>query len=291
MPEWFIEFPSSVKINIKDAIDNLVDYMVINWEPFFDGLTNILRGLLNGIGAVVNIIPWWFLIAAVFFITWKTSRKIVNAFLYSALLFSIGAMGLWSYMNQTLTIIIASVMISILIGFPTGILVSSNSRFYSAVRPVLDTMQTMPSFVYLIPAVMLLGLGNVPAVIATTIYAVPPMIRLTSHGIQQVDKEVVEAAKSFGSTKWQSLVKVQIPQALPTIMTGVNQTIMMAIAMVVTCSMIGASGLGKEVLISINRLETGRGFSAGISIVIIAIIIDRLTQGIVRKGEESIEQQ
>lgn len=291
MPEWFTEFPSSVKINIKDVIDNLVDYMVVSWQPFFDGLTSLLRSLLSGIGAVVNNIPWWLLIAAVFIITWRTSRKIVNALLYSALLFSVGAMGLWSYMNQTLTIIIASVIISILIGFPTGILVSSNSRLNAAVRPVLDTMQTMPSFVYLIPAVMLLGLGNVPAVIATTIYAVPPMIRLTSHGIRQVDREVVEAAKSFGSTKWQSLVKVQIPQAVPTIMTGVNQTIMMAIAMVVTCSMIGATGLGQEVLISINRLETGRGFSAGICIVIIAIIIDRLTQGIVRKGEESIEQQ
>lgn len=291
MPEWFIEFPSSVKLNIKDIIDNFVNYLVISWEPFFDGLTNILRSLLNGIGAVVNIIPWWLLIAIVFFLTLRMSHKPVIALLYSALLFCIGAMGLWSHMNLTLTIVIASVIISILIGFPVGILVSSNNRLNAVMRPILDTMQTMPSFVYLIPAVMLLGLGDVPAVIATTIYAVPPIIRLTSHGIRQVDKEVIEAAQAFGSTKYQSLVKVQIPQALPTIMTGVNQTIMMAISMVVTCSMIGATGLGQEVLISINRLETGRGFSAGISIVIIAIIIDRITQGIVKKGEGLNEQQ
>ena len=289
MSDWFIEFPSFIKLNIKDAIDSFVDYLVVSWDPFFDGLTGVLRALLDGIGAIVNNIPWWLLIAAVFLATWKSNRKLGQALLYSALLFGIGAMGLWSHMNVTLTVIIASVIISILIGFPIGILVSSSNRLNTITRPVLDTMQTMPSFVYLIPAVMLLGLGNVPAVIATTIYAMPPIIRLTNHGIRQVDEEVVEAAKSFGSTKWQILVKAQIPQALPTIMTGVNQTIMMAIAMVVTSSMIGATGLGQEVLISINRLETGRGFSAGISIVIIAIVIDRLTQGIFRKGDEHNE--
>ena len=290
MPEWFIEFPSSIKLNIKDAIDSFVDYLVVSWDPFFDALTRVLRGLLDGIGTVVNIIPWWLLIAAIFLVTWRSTRKLSQAVLYSVLLFCIGAMGLWAHMNVTLTVIIASVIISILFGFPIGILVASSNRLNTVARPILDTMQTMPSFVYLIPAVMLLGLGNVPAVIATTIYAIPPIIRLTNHGIRQVDEEVVEAAKSFGSTKWQTLVKAQIPQALPTIMTGVNQTIMMAIAMVVTCSMIGATGLGQEVLISINRLETGRGFSAGISIVIIAIVIDRLTQGIFKKGEDLNEQ-
>lgn len=167
--------------------------------------------------------------------------------------------------------------------------VSSSKRMNMMIRPVLDTMQTMPSFVYLIPAVMLLGLGNVPAVIATIIYAIPPVIRMTSHGIRQVDVEVVEAANSFGSTRLQTLFKVQIPQALPTIMTGVNQTIMMAISMVVTCSMIGATGLGSEVLTGINRLESGRGFAAGIAIVIIAIILDRLTQEMFKKEEEDAE--
>jgi len=155
---------------------------------------------------------------------------------------------------------------------------------------VLDTMQTMPSFVYLIPAVMLLGLGNVPAVIATVIYSMPPMVRMTNLGIRRVDNEVVEASRAFGSTKRQLLVKVLIPQALPTIMAGINQTIMMAIAMVVTSSMIGARGLGSEVLTGINRLESGRGFAAGIAIVILAVIIDRLTQGLAR-GEGLHDEQ
>lgn len=290
MPDWLIEFPSEINLNIKDAIDKFIKYLLTNGETFFEGIKEVLKSFLNGIQGVISRIPWWLLILIVFILSWRTSRKLGKAILYSALLFFIGTMGLWPLMNTTLTIVIASVIISIMIGFPMGIWVSYSDRLDRMIRPVLDTMQTMPSFVYLIPVAMLLGLGNVPAVIATTTYALPPLIRLTSHGIRQVDNEVVEAAKAFGSTKWQTLVKVQIPQAMPTIMTGLNQTIMMAIAMVVTCSMIGTTGLGQEVLISINRLETGRGFSAGISIVIIAIIIDRLTQGIVKKGEAKIEQ-
>ena len=147
-----------------------------------------------------------------------------------------------------------------------------------------DILAAVPqTFVYMIPAVMLLGPGKVPAVLATVVYAVVPVIRLTSHGIRQVDQEVVEASRSFGSSSWQTLFKVQIPQALPTIMTGINQTMMMAVAMVVTCAMIGANGLGMEVLIAINRMESGRGIIAGFAIVIIAIIIDRLTQSLVQK--------
>jgi glycine betaine/proline transport system permease protein/glycine betaine/proline transport system substrate-binding protein len=290
MSDWFIDFPSSIKLNISDPIDRFIDYLIREWDSFFDAITKGLRILLNSIGYVVDRIPWWLLIIIVFVLTWRMSKKIGKSILYSVLLFSIGAMGLWSMMNTTLTLIIASVIISIVIGFPIGILVSASDKLNSFVRPILDTMQTMPSFVYLIPAAMLLGLGNVPAVLATTIYAIPPLIRLTSHGIRQVDREVVEAATAFGSTKWQSLIKVKIPQAMPTIMTGVNQTIMMAISMVVTGSMIGVTGLGQEVLISINRLQAGRGFSAGIAIVIIAIIIDRLTQGIIEKGEAAIEE-
>lgn len=290
MPDWLIDFPSGIKLNISDPIDRFIDYLITEWDAFFSSITNGLRVFLNSIGYVVERIPWWLLITIIFVLTWRMSKKIGRAILYSLLVFSIGAMGLWDLMNTTLAIIIASVIISIIIGFPTGVLVSSSDRLDSIVRPILDTMQTMPSFVYLIPAAMLLGLGNVPAVLATTIYAVPPLIRLTSHGIRQVDREVIEAATAFGSTKWQSLIKVKIPQAMPTIMTGVNQTIMMAISMVVTCSMIGVTGLGQEVLISINRLQAGRGFTAGIAIVIMAIVMDRLTQGIIKKGEAFIDE-
>ena len=287
MPDWLINFPSNIKLNISDPIDRFIDYLITEWSTIFDGITNRLRLFLNSIGNVVDRIPWWLLYSIRSYM--ENGKKIGKAILYSLLIFC-GAMGLWSLMNITLTIIIASVIISIIIGFPTGVLVSASDRLNSFVRPILDTMQTMPSFVYLIPAAMLLGLGNVPAVLATTIYAVPPLIRLTSHGIRQVDREVIEAATAFGSTKWQSLIKVKIPQAMPTIMTGVNQTIMMAISMVVTGSMIGVTGLGQEVLISINRLQAGRGFTAGIAIVIIAIVIDRLTQGIIKKGEAAIEE-
>lgn len=285
MSEWLFEFPEKLFVDIKAPIDHAIDFMLQNWGPFFDGVSGGLRGLLSAVGTIVNLIPWWLLAILVFIATYHMSKKLSKAFLYSVLLLFVGVIGLWDLMYETLTIIITSVIISLLIGLPIGVLVSSSKRMNAIVRPILDTMQTMPSFVYLIPAVMLLGLGNVPAVIATTIYAVPPVIRMTSHGIQQVDIEVVEAAKAFGSTKVQTLFKVQIPQALPTIMTGVNQTIMMAISMVVTCSMIGATGLGSEVLKGINRLESGRGFAAGIAIVIIAVILDRLTQGLFKKED------
>lgn len=289
MSKWLFEFPEEFFVDIKKPIDKAIDYMLQNWDPFFDGISKGLRSLLKDVGGFIDRIPWWLLIIVVFIATYFMCKKISKALLYSFLLFFIGVIGLWSMMYETLTIVITSVLISLFIGLPIGVIVSSSKRMNVIIRPVLDTMQTMPSFVYLIPAVMLLGLGNVPAVIATIIYAIPPVIRMTSHGIRQVDVEVVEAANSFGSTRLQTLFKVQIPQALPTIMTGVNQTIMMAISMVVTCSMIGATGLGSEVLTGINRLESGRGFAAGIAIVIIAIILDRLTQEMFKKEEEDAE--
>ncbi len=219
------------------------------------------------------------------FAGYKLTKKISSGVLYGLGLFAIGIFGYWNMMNETLAVVIAAVVISLIIGLPIGILVSTSKLANKVLRPFLDAMQTMPTFVYMIPAVMLLGPGKVPAVLATVVYAVVPVIRLTSHGIQQVDEEIVEASLAFGASRWQTLFKVQIPQAMPTIMTGVNQTMMMAVAMVVTCAMIGANGLGMEVLIAINRTESGRGLIAGISIVIIAIIIDRLTQSLARKKE------
>jgi glycine betaine/proline transport system permease protein len=207
----------------------------------------------------------------------------------AVLLFTIGMFGLWEMMIYTLAIVLISVLVSLLVGIPTGIVMAKKLKVKNFLMPILDAMQTMPSFVYLIPAVMLLGLGKVPAVFATTIYAVPPVIRLTYLGISNVDKEVREAGLAFGSTPRQLLFKIELPQALSTIMTGVNQTTMMAIAMVVISSMIGAEGIGQEVLISINRLAVGRGFQAGFSIVFLAIILDRLLQGTTKKlqgGEE-----
>ena len=189
---------------------------------------------------------------------------------------------------QTLAITFTATLIAIAIGLPIGIFGAKSDKMDAISRPVLDAMQTMPSFVYLVPAIMLFGLGKTPAVMATVIYAIPPLIRLTNLGIRQVDKEVVEAAIAFGSTSRQLLTKVQLPMAKPTIMAGVNQCIMMALAMVVICSMIGAKGLGIEVMNGIARLEVGRGFLGGLGIVMMAIMIDRITQSVGKARESQV---
>lgn len=278
MINWWWKFPDSLRLDIGTPVDNLVLYLSQNFNSAFSLIKELLLAFTQFIHYVVVLIPWWLIIAAVGVWGWKSSGRPARGILFGMMLLLIGAVGLWELMLETISLVFAAVIISLLIGLPVGIFLSTSEKANNAIRPVLDAMQTMPTFVYLIPAVMFFGLGQAPAVIATTIYAVPPVIRLTSLAIKQVDHEVVEAARAFGSTWYQTLLKVQIPQALPTIMTGVNQTIMMAVSMVVTCSMIGAKGLGMEVLIGINRLELGRGFTAGIVIVIIAIIMDRLTQ-------------
>ncbi len=226
-------------------------------------------------------VPWPVVILAVALAAWRSSGWKL-ALGSAAGLFFIGTVGLWEHAMKTLALVIAGTLVAMLIAIPTGIAMSRSDRIERLVRPLLDLMQTMPSFVYLVPAVMLFGMGKVPAVIATIIYAVPPAIRLTNLGLRQVPSDVMEAARSFGSTQNQMLLKVQLPLAMPTIMAGINQTIMMALAMVVVASYIGAAGLGSEVLNGIARLETGRGFMGGISIVIMAIIVDRISQAIAK---------
>ena len=282
--DWLYNFPFTLPINLG-AIDDAVRAFSIKYSAIFDTIRGALNFFVNIIYYALNRVPWFVVILLVFIAGWRLSGKINNGILYSALLLLIGSAGLWGMMNETLSIIIASVIISLLLGFPLGILISASDRADTLIRPVLDTMQTMPVFVYLIPALLFFGLGKPPAVIATTIYAIVPIIRLTNHGIRQIDEEVVEAALAFGSTSMQALIKVKIPQALPTIMTGVNQTLMMAISMVVTTSMIGATGLGMEVLIGVQRIQIGRGLLSGTAIVIIAVVLDRLTQGLVRRTE------
>lgn len=287
--DWLYKFPIEIPINLN-AIDRVVRDFSVKYDGFFGGIRSILGNLVNGVYSVLDFIPWIVLILLVAFAGWKLSGKIRTGIGYGLLLFFIGTLGLWDLMNETLSIVISSVIISLLLGFPFGVLISTSDRANSIARPILDGMQTMPVFVYLIPALLFFGLGKPPAVIATTIYAIVPIIRLTSHGIRQIDKEVIEAAKAFGSTNFQALVKVQIPQALPTIMTGVNQTLMMAMSMVVTTSMIGATGLGMEVLISVNRIEIGRGLISGTAVVIIAVLLDRITQGFVKSSEVKIHE-
>ena len=282
---YFFDFPYTLPLDVA-KIDSAVRKFSVEHELFFSVIKNGLNGLIGSIEKLLNFIPWWLLIILVFVGGYKTSKKLTTAVLYSVMILFVGFLGLWDKMNETLSIVLTSVIISLVLGFPIGVLISGSDRADMIIHPILDTMQTMPVFVYLIPALLFFGLGKAPSVVATTIYAVVPVIRLTSHGIRQVDEEVVEAARAFGSTTFQTLVKVQIPQAMPTIMAGVNQTIMMAMAMVVTCSMIGANGLGMEVLIGVNRMEMGRGLIAGTAVVIIAILLDRFTQGLQKSGDE-----
>lgn len=284
------DFPFSFSIH-PEEIDGAVRNFASTNER---GLTRIqkgLGGLVNGFAWILSHLPWFVLLALVFFAGWKT-RNLKSGLLYAVLVSCIGLLGLWDEMLVTFAIVLASVFLALALGLPIGILLSYSKKANEVARPILDTMQTMPVFVYLIPALLLFGMGNASAVIATVIYAIVPVIRLTSLGLRQVDGEVVEAAVSFGSTKWQALWKVQIPQALPTIMSGVNQTLMMAMSMVVTCSMIGARGLGMEVLNAVNRIEIGRGIIAGSSVVILAVVLDRITQGEMGKhgGKHGIER-
>jgi glycine betaine/proline transport system permease protein len=218
-------------------------------------------------------------------IAWLASRKWRFSLAMGALLALLGAIGLWEPSMQTLSLMLVAVSISVLLGIPIGIAMASFRGVRAVMLPILDVMQTMPSFVYLIPVVMLFNLGKLAALFATVIYAVPPVIRLTDLGIRLVDAEVLEASRAFGASRSRQLFGVQLPLALPNIMAGINQTTMMALAMVVIASMIGVRGLGYEVLQGINRLQVGRGLLAGLGIVILAIIFDRITQQFGRRRQ------
>lgn len=276
--DWLFGFPIVFQPDTA-AIDDAVRNFAVSAESVLNVIQSGLGGLVNFFKWLLSHIPWFLLLLLVFLLGWRARKRLRSGILYAAILSLVGIVGYWDEMILTLSIVLASVVIALLFGLPIGILISNSPRANRIIRPVLDTMQTMPVFVYLIPALLLFGMGNASAVIATVIYAIVPVIRLTSLGIRQVDEEVVEAALSFGSTRWQTLFKVQIPQAIPTIMTGVNQTLMMAMAMVVTCSMIGARGLGMEVLNAVNRIEIGKGVIAGSCVVVLAVVLDRLTQG------------
>ncbi|UCD08918.1 MAG: proline/glycine betaine ABC transporter permease [Dehalococcoidales bacterium] len=270
------DFPE-VYFPLGEWINVLVDWLTRTLDPFFDVVTEIIRTPLVGIERFLLWLPWWIVIGIFVAIAWKFASWKIALFALIGLAF-IGVMGVWDDAMTTLAIVLASVLVSLIVGIPIGIAAAKSDRVYGLVRPILDFMQTMPAFVYLIPAVFFFGLGKVPAVVATCIYAVPPCIRLTNLGIRQVPADTVEAGRAFGTTPRQLLFRIQIPLAIPTIMAGINQTIMMALAMVVICSMIGAAGLGLEVLKGIQRLDLGRAFIAGISIVIMAMVLDRITQ-------------
>ena len=277
-------FPFTLSIKTSN-IDKAVRSFATNSKAVLSGIQNTLNGFVVGAYNLFKFIPWYVFLALVFFLSFLGKRKLLTAFFLTSLIFVVGLLGLYEEMLLTLSIALTSVIISLVLGLPLGILIANSSTANKIVQPILDTMQTMPVFVYLIPALLLFGMGNAASVIATVIYAIVPIVRLTSLGIRNVDKEIIESGKAFGSTSWQILTKIQIPQALPTIATGINQTLMMAMAMVVTCSMIGARGLGLEVLNSVNRIEIGNGLVAGTCVVILAIVLDRITMGYVKKDK------
>lgn len=277
-------FPN-IDTNLGEYADKIVSFLDTTFEGLFGFVFFVASRTINGIDSFLTWLPWFMFILIIFLLGWYF-QSILSGFLYAGFIFLIGTFGLWDDMMMTISIIISAVFISLVIGIPFGVWMSFSKLFSTIMRPILDAMQTMPSFVYLIPAIFFFGLGNVSAIFATLIYALPPVIRLTELAIRGVDHEVIESAQSFGSSRWQMLSKVQLPQALPTIMAGVNQTTMMALSMVVVASMVGAQGLGEQVLISINRIDIALGFEAGISIVFLAIIIDRITNGVADKFQK-----
>jgi glycine betaine/proline transport system permease protein len=273
MEQWLPKLPIAV------WVDDFVNWLTTNLEVAFDGVTIILESVVEGMVAGFGFIPSYVFIILLTLIAWKVSNKSIGLFTLIGL-FLVDNLGYWEPMLETLALVLTAVFISILLGIPMGIWASQKQMVKNIVVPVLDFMQTMPAFVYLIPAIFFFNIGVVPGVVASVIFAMPPTIRLTILGIQQVPADIIEATEAFGSTTSQRLLKVQLPLAMPTIMAGINQSIMLALSMVVIASMVGAPGLGADVYRAVTQIQIGKGFEAGLSIVVIAIILDRITQNI-----------
>lgn len=267
------------KLPIAVWVDNFVNWLTINLEFIFEGLTNVLETLVEGMVTGFSYIPSYVFIILLTLLAWKVSNRGIAVFTLIGL-FLVDNLGYWEPMLQTLALVITAVIISIVLGIPMGIWASQKQMVKGIVVPILDFMQTMPAFVYLIPAIFFFNIGVVPGVVASVIFSMPPTIRLTILGIQQVPGDIIEATEAFGSTTSQRLLKVQLPLAMPTIMAGINQSIMLALSMVVIASMVGAPGLGADVYRAVTQIQIGKGFEAGLAIVVIAIILDRITQNI-----------
>lgn len=266
-------------IPLDDWVQNGVDWLVTNYRDLFQVIKVPVEKTLQGLDWFFGVLPPSVLILLLAFVAWRYAGKGVAIFTMLTLLL-IGYLGLWEDTMITLSMVICSVLFCAIVGVPLGILSGRSNRFQTVLRPFLDAMQTTPPFVYLVPVVMLFSIGTVSGVLATIVFALPPIIRLTSLGIRQVHPELIEAAVAFGATSWQVLRKVQFPLAMPSIMAGLNQTIMMALSMVVISALIGAGGLGGPVVQGLNTLEIGLATIGGLAIVLLAMILDRITQGI-----------
>ncbi|MFP7479619.1 ABC transporter permease [Terribacillus saccharophilus] len=260
-----------------DFVSWLTDTFAFLFDPIKDGLGDLMDVITSGLDAIPPVI---FILLVAILAFFMTGKKFGLAIFSIVGLLFIWNQGLWDQLIDTFTLVLTSSILCIIIGIPIGILMSKSKIAQTIITPILDFMQTMPAFVYLIPAVAFFSIGVVPGIFASLIFATPPTVRFTNLGIRQVSEELVEAADAFGSTGPQKLFKVELPMAKYTIMAGINQTVMLALSMVVIASMIGAPGLGREVLSSLQRAQVGPGFVAGLSIVVLAIIIDRFTQNI-----------
>lgn len=272
-------------IPLDSWVSQFVDWLVENYRDFFQAVKWPVELTLNGLDTGLNWLHPLVVISVISFIAYRFSGKGL-AFFSAVTMILIGLLGLWEDTMTTLAMVLSSVVFCALVGIPLGIWAGRSNRFEAGLRPILDAMQTTPAFVYLVPIVMLFSVGNVAGVLATIVFALPPIIRLTSLGIRQVHPELVEAAQAFGATRWQVLRQVQIPLAMPTIMAGLNQTIMMALSMVVIAALIGAGGLGSPVILGLNTLDIGQAVIGGLGIVLMAIILDRITQAMTQQNGE-----
>ncbi|MGI6549842.1 MAG: ABC transporter permease [Syntrophomonadales bacterium] len=267
------------KIPIGQWIENGIEYLVREGGSTTESISEALEVIIEGLQDVLLFLPPELFIIVIAGLTWWLADRKIAIFSVIGLFWLLNAR-LWEATMSTLAMVLAAVLLCVLLGIPLGILGAKKNGVRNVLMPILDFMQTLPAFVYLLPAIFFFGLGVVPAVIATLIFAMPPIIRLTILGLQQVPDELVELGNSFGSTFLQMLIKIELPLAKPTIMAGINQCIMLSLSMVVIAAMIGARGLGGEVWRSIQRLEIGVGFEAGLAIVVVAVILDRITQNL-----------
>ena len=278
--DWLHPFGEAV-IPLDDWVDQGLDWAVVHFRPAFQAIRTPIDATLTGIEQGLSAVPPILMIALIALIAWQASgRRLALGTLLSLL--TIGLIGAWDQAMVTLSLVLTAVVFCLLVGLPTGIMMARSQRMEALMRPLLDAMQTTPAFVYLVPVVMLFGIGNVPGVVVTIVFALPPLIRLTNLGIRGVREDLIEASRAFGASPWQLLTKVQLPLAMPTIMAGINQTLMLALSMVVIASMIAVGGLGQMVLRGIGRLDMGLATVGGFGIVILAILLDRITQAMAR---------
>ena len=270
-------FPFTV--SIRAPVNQAIDTLVSKHGGVFRAISAALLSVIVVLDGLLRAIPWWLLIVAVTVLAWLGTRRVTLTVAVGVLMFVLGLLGLWDLMTQTLSLELISCFLAASIGLPAGVAAARRPGVKAVLMPVLDAMQSMPGFVYLIPALMLFGLGKVPAVLATLIYCLPPVIRLTALGLEQVDPEIREAGLAFGLDPWALLWRVELPQARPQIMAGINQMIMLALSMVAIASMLGARGPGEQVLNGIQTLDVGQGLEAGLGIVILAFVLDRISQG------------